>query len=150
MPPLAIVPPVADHCSTAAAPELSTPRDVMTMTLRFAACNGTSEMRLGVIWILSTRAITGELEMLQPRASVPTITAPRSLDVEVMANAPPGKTQRPPADCWRPGEHGGQPAVAPWLCVTVFRRFCSEQQRQTWRMRWDCGVSDVTPVREMV
>src|SRR6266446_4168213 len=100
MPPLAIVPPVADHCSTAAAPELSTPRDVMTMTLRFAACNGTSEMRLGVIWILSTRAITGELEMLQPRASVPTITAPRSLDVEVMANPPP------------PGKHKGHQRIA--------------------------------------
>src|SRR6266550_2526292 len=89
MPPLAIVPPVADHCSTAAAPELSTPREVRTMTLRFAACNGTSEIRLGVIWILSTRAITGELEMLQPRASVPASTAPSRLNVEVMAQSPP-------------------------------------------------------------
>jgi len=39
IPPLAIVPPVADHCSTAAAPVLSTPREVRTMTVRSAACN---------------------------------------------------------------------------------------------------------------
>src|SRR6267142_4724739 len=94
MPPLAIVPPVADHCSTAAAPELSTPRDVRTTTLRSAACIGTSEMRLGVIWILSTRAITGELEILQPRASVPAITAPSSLNVEVMAQSPPPEKKK--------------------------------------------------------
>src|SRR5882762_2160109 len=103
MPPLAIVPPVADHCSTAAAPELSTPRDVSTMTLRSAACNGTSEMRLGVIWILSTRAITGELEMLQPRASVPAISAPSTLHVEVMAQSPPEnkKAARELLAAWR-------------------------------------------------
>src|SRR6267378_5372201 len=94
MPPLAIVPPVADHCSTAAAPELSTPRDVRTMTWRSAACIGTSEMRLGLIWMLSTRAITGELEILQPRASVPAITAPSSLNVEVMAQSPPPGKQK--------------------------------------------------------
>src|SRR4030088_1974397 len=75
-PPLAIVPPVADHCSTAAAPVLSTPREVRTMTVRSTACIGTIEMRLGVIWILSTRAITGELEKLQPRTSVPAIRTP--------------------------------------------------------------------------
>ena len=28
--------------------------------------------------------------------------------------------------CWRLGELGGLTAVAPWLCVTVFRRLCSE------------------------
>src|SRR3989442_12013263 len=115
MPPLAIAPPVADHCSTAAAPELSTPRDVMTMTLRSAACNGTSEMRLGVIWILSTRAITGELEMLQPRASVPAITAPSSLNVEVMAQSPPRETKKPTRDCMPPGVQGGPPPGTPTL-----------------------------------
>jgi hypothetical protein len=32
-------------------------------------------------------------------------------------------------DRWRPGEHGRlQPAEAPWLCVTAFRRLCSEQR----------------------
>src|SRR5260370_6780418 len=29
---------------------------------------------------------------------------------------------------WRPGGRSDQLAVVPWLCVTVFRRFCSEQR----------------------
>jgi hypothetical protein len=29
---------------------------------------------------------------------------------------------------WRLGWHGGETAIAPWLCATVFQRLCSEQR----------------------
>src|SRR5437867_4366288 len=40
-----------------------------------------------------------------------------------------GQKKRPPASvaCWRPGGLSDRVAVVPWLCVTVFRRLCSEQ-----------------------
>jgi hypothetical protein len=36
---------------------------------------------------------------------------------------------------WRPGEHGGSAALAPWLCATAFRRLCSEQRDRS-RLRF--------------
>src|SRR2546430_5269771 len=102
VPLLMIVPPVVDHCSAAAAPLLSMPREVMTTTVRGAAWNGRSETRPGLIWIPSTRAITGELERLQPRRSAPAITAPTfirasrrdSLNLKFMANLPKAKSRQ--------------------------------------------------------
>src|SRR3989442_12415052 len=101
MPLLAIVPPVVDHCSAAAAPLLSMPREVMTTTVSCAAWNGRSETRPGVIRMPSTRATSGDLELPQPRTGAPAITPPNFIRAGFRVAHPPAAHQR---ECESPRE----------------------------------------------
>src|SRR5258705_166969 len=77
-----------------------------------------------------------------------TVTAAVSARDASTGSPPPlKKRRRGRVQRWRPGEQGGDPAVAPWLCVAVFRRVCSEQQGRKWVKRRDPVVTGVTRVR---
>ena len=70
------------------------------------------------------------------------------LEREIHRLSPPNKKGRQHVKCaGGPASKADAPAVAPWLCVAAFRRFCSEQQRRTWENRRVPVVTGVTSVR---